>query len=127
MHILLSTILGVGIMLGGGPDKPNWVCSCVEQNDSHYVAPLKVEGRDSVIRRLSSIVQSLPRTTITEEDAGQLRAECRSRFFGFVDDLHCVYDEEANVVHIRSASRSGYYDFGVNRKRVETIRGLWAP
>jgi len=31
-------------------------------------------------------------------------------------------DEAAGVVHVRSASRKGYWDFGVNRRRVETIR-----
>jgi uncharacterized protein (DUF1499 family) len=41
---------------------------------------------------------------------------------GFVDDVEFFLDEGANVIHVRSASRLGQSDLGVNRKRVETIR-----
>ena len=51
-----------------------------------------------------------------------LHATFRSRIFRFVDDLVCRLDRENGLIHIRSASRIGYSDFGVNRKRVEMIR-----
>jgi len=41
---------------------------------------------------------------------------------GFVDDVEFLLDEKAGVIHVRSASRLGRSDFGVNRDRVETIR-----
>jgi uncharacterized protein (DUF1499 family) len=50
-----------------------------------------------------------------------VRAEFRSRL-GFVDDVEFRIDEAAGRIHVRSASRKGYWDLGVNRRRVETIR-----
>ena len=41
---------------------------------------------------------------------------------GFVDDVQFLLDERARVIHVRSASRVGYWDLGVNRKRMEAIR-----
>ena len=46
-----------------------------------------------------------------------------SRIFRFVDDVECVFDDRAKVIHIRSASRVGRSDLGANRKRVAAIRG----
>ena len=40
----------------------------------------------------------------------------------FVDDVELYYDEKAGLIHVRSASRLGRRDFGVNRKRVEALR-----
>jgi uncharacterized protein (DUF1499 family) len=57
-----------------------------------------------------------------EEEAGYLHAVCRSRLFGWADDLELRIDTEAGVVHVRSASRVGYSDLGVNRRRVERLR-----
>jgi uncharacterized protein (DUF1499 family) len=51
-----------------------------------------------------------------------LHAECSSALFGFVDDLECLLDAEAGVIHLRSAARMGYSDLGVNRRRIETLR-----
>jgi len=66
----------------------------------------------------------LPRTTIVAEDHHYLHAECRSSVFGFVDDLEIQLQPRERVLAVRSVSRTGYYDFGVNRRRVETLRGL---
>jgi uncharacterized protein (DUF1499 family) len=57
---------------------------------------------------------------------GYLHAEATSLIFRFVDDLECVLDRAANVIHVRSASRVGHGDMGVNRKRVERLRQLFA-
>jgi uncharacterized protein (DUF1499 family) len=54
-----------------------------------------------------------------------LHAEFRSAVFRFVDDLEFLADESAGVIHVRSASRVGTSDLGVNRRRVETIRARW--
>jgi uncharacterized protein (DUF1499 family) len=123
----LAFILSTGLVLADCPDSPNCVCSWVEPSDSHYVAPLQVENKTDVIKRLAAVINTMPRSTITEESPQHLHAEFRSWLFGFVDDLDCILDEQGSVVHIRSASRTGYYDFGVNRKRVEAIRAKWLP
>jgi len=59
---------------------------------------------------------------IEEVDDSFLHATFRSSLFRFVDDVSCRLDDENNRIHIRSASRVGYSDFGVNRKRVEQLR-----
>ena len=60
---------------------------------------------------------------MTEPD--YIRAEFRSRIFQFVDDVEFLFENQGNVIHVKSASRTGYSDFGVNRKRVEKIRAAF--
>jgi uncharacterized protein (DUF1499 family) len=69
-----------------------------------------------------SVLRGLPRTKLVEEGPDVLRAECRSRIFRFVDDVEIRFDDQAKLIHFRSAARLGYRDFGVNRERMETVR-----
>jgi uncharacterized protein (DUF1499 family) len=62
------------------------------------------------------------RARIVHEDDRGLRVEFTSRVFRFVDDVDLRIDAAARVIHVRSASRVGRYDFGVNRRRVEALR-----
>lgn len=73
------------------------------------------------MHNLRQVILNEPRTTITSEEGGYLRAEVRSFLFRFVDDIEFLLDTDSNIIHIRSASRTGYRDFGVNRRRVERI------
>jgi len=59
--------------------------------------------------------------TITSETNSYLSATYMSKIFKFIDDVEIRHEKE-NIWHIRSASRVGYSDRGVNRKRVEAIR-----
>jgi uncharacterized protein (DUF1499 family) len=61
---------------------------------------------------------------VTDTDT-YLRVECMCAILRFVDDVEFYFDGNARVIHVRSASRLGKYDFSVNRKRVETIRAAW--
>ncbi|NDY59068.1 DUF1499 domain-containing protein, partial [Desulfovibrio sulfodismutans] len=61
---------------------------------------------------------------ILQKQNGYFRVEFRSKILGFVDDVEFYLPEDQDVIHIRSAARLGYYDFGVNRRRVEKIRAL---
>lgn len=107
------------------PDTPNCVNS--QQQGSAALPPLVYRGNPGEAwLRLTSIVEAMPRTTITHRDSHYLRAEAASRLFGFVDDLEFLLDENASVIHVRSASRLGYSDLGVNRRRVEQLRTLFA-
>jgi len=73
---------------------------------------------------LRRIIESMPRTRIVAASPTALHAEFTSRILRFVDDVDLHLD--GRVVQIRSASRSGYSDFGVNRRRVEAIRSAFA-
>ena len=86
------------------------------------MAPLtfEVSSKDAM-REVRRVIEAMPRAKIAREEPGYLHAEFRSKVFGFVDDVEFVIDEEARRIDFRSASRVGYYDFGVNRKRMEDI------
>jgi uncharacterized protein (DUF1499 family) len=71
--------------------------------------------------KLLEVLRNHPRTRIVREEADSLKAECRSAFFHFVDDVDFVFDDDAKRIHFRSASRLGRKDFGVNRQRMEEI------
>lgn len=95
---------------------PNCVSSQADPSDrEHYIAPLS--GTIDQVRR---IVESMPRTRIVSADSHYLHAEFRSRLLRYVDDVE--FHQDGNVLHVRSASRLGRRDFGVNRARVEELR-----
>lgn len=74
-----------------------------------------------VVPGLRAIVEAMPRTTIISETENYLHAEVRSRVFRFVDDLELLVLPDRELV-VRSASRVGNSDFGVNAERVEQLR-----
>ena len=103
------------------PATPNCVCS--QAAGSAYVAPFAFAGDpQAVMARLQSAVASMPRVRLLVASPTYLHAEARSRVLGFVDDVEFLLDPAAGIIHVRSASRLGRSDFGVNRRRVEAIR-----
>ena len=104
------------------PKAPNCVSS--QATDARdLVDPLRVPvSPDIAWSRLKALVGSLARTRIVEQSEHYLRAEVRSRLFRFVDDLEFLALPAEGLIHVRSASRVGYSDLGVNRRRVERIR-----
>ena len=109
------------------PERPNCVSSLAE-DERHRVEPLALRGSaDESLARLRRIVEEMPGAKVSETGEGYLRAEFRSRIFRFVDDLELLADPAAGVVHVRSASRVGYSDLGVNRRRVQQIRSRYRP
>ena len=108
------------------PASPNCVGS-QDPDADHQLAPLAFTGTGTeAMARLRMLVLAEPRARVTEERAGYLRAEFTSRLFRFVDDVELLLDEPAKVVHVRSASRVGHSDLGVNRKRLEHLREAFA-
>jgi len=63
----------------------------------------------------------MDRVTVLATDQENIKAEFRS-LLGFVDDVEFHLDRESRAIQMRSASRVGYWDFGVNRRRLEGIR-----
>ena len=89
---------------------------------SHCVREeLNIERIDSPFEKVKSIVENSPRTKIVELDGDYLHAEVTSRIMKYVDDLEISFLPEKNNLIIRSESRVGDGDFGVNRKRVDLI------
>jgi len=63
---------------------------------------------------------------IVEDANGHIRAGATSKVFKFVDDVEFWLDPAKRIIQVRSASRVGYWDFGVNRKRIESLREQWS-
>lgn len=104
------------------PSRPNCVNSQATE-EGHRIAPLEIRGRvEEALPKLRALIDAMPRTRVVTHAPDYLRVEFTSRVFGFVDDVEFSLDAAAGVVHVRSASRVGYSDLGVNRRRVETIR-----
>ena len=99
---------------------PNCVSSQADPADrEHYIAPIAFRGPMHALRQA---VESMPRATVINAEGSYLYAEFRTRLMRYVDDVELYYDEQAGLVHVRSASRLGRRDFGVNRRRVEELR-----
>ena len=104
------------------PARPNCVCSRADAPARNRVEPLVVSGDPrAAFAKFRELAAALPRTTIVSATQDRLHAICRTRL-GFADDLEARLDARAGIVHVRSASRVGYHDLGVNRKRLETLR-----
>ncbi len=107
------------------PASPNCV-STMAEDSGHAVNPIEFTGsREEAVAVVREIVEKFGGDPIRQEQDGYLRAEFRSKIFGFVDDVEFYLPEDQDVIHIRSAARLGYYDFGVNRRRVEKFRALF--
>jgi uncharacterized protein (DUF1499 family) len=106
--------------------KPNCVSSTADPTSDakHHIAPLAFKDDPAAAwQRLTAIVKAAPRVAIVRESADYLHAEFASKGLGFVDDVEFALDAKAGRIHMRSASRLGVRDFGVNRARLEWLRG----
>lgn len=116
---------GLGVTAGrlrDCPFSPNCVCSDATA-DTHRVPAFRLAmPPGEAWRAVRAAVKALPRTRLVSITADYLHAECRSALLGFVDDLELHLRPEAGVVAVRSASRLGYSDLGVNRARVDRLR-----
>ena len=106
------------------PNSPNCVSSQADSQDQvHYIAPFKITGDPlKAWSALQTALSNQARTVITDTTETSLHAKATSLIFRFVDDVHIILEPEARLIHIRSASRTGYSDFGVNRKRMVQLR-----
>ena len=114
-------------------NSPNSVSSQASLHASHPfrayadIAPLAYTGDGAAaFARAVAIVKAMPGTTVVEENPGYVYAQCQTRWLKFTDDLELALDASARVIHVRSASRIGRGDLGVNRARVEAVRAAIA-
>ncbi len=108
------------------PDKPNCVCSEFSDDATHYIAPLDYSStppEKAWNAILQIIKESGGEVSVANED--YIAATFSVSLFGFIDDVECRLDTSKNRIHIRSASRVGHSDLGVNKKRAETLTRLF--
>jgi uncharacterized protein (DUF1499 family) len=121
------TTLGVeGARLAPCPSSPNCVSSDAA-DAAHAVAPFALAvPAEQAWAAARDAVAGMPRTRIVADADRYLHAECRSALLGFVDDLELHLRPADAQIAVRSASRLGYSDMGVNRRRVEALRAALA-
>lgn len=97
---------------------PNCVSSQADAADAvHHIEPLR-----ATMPEVEAALRRTLRCRIVSAEPAYLHAEFRTRLMRFVDDVEFYFD--GRVVHVRSASRLGRYDFGTNRRRIEALRRL---
>ncbi|MEH2207247.1 MAG: DUF1499 domain-containing protein [Nostoc sp.] len=97
----------------------------VSQNadEKHAIDPIAYHvDRNAAREILLKVIGVVPRTEIVEQTDNYIHALSKSRIFQFVDDVEFYLPPNESVIHLRSASRVGESDLGVNRRRVEQIR-----
>ena len=104
------------------PDSPNCVSSQSADN-AHFIEPLHYTADTADARqKLIDILENSKRVELAKIEIDYIHAEFRSLIFRFVDDVTFFFPPDKNIIHVTSASRKGYYDFGENRRRVERLR-----
>ena len=104
------------------PKSPNCV-STQDTDEEHRIDPIRYTGtKGQAKKRLVQVISSMKRSEIITDEGDYIHAEFTSLIFRFVDDVEFSFDDANKLIHFRSASRLGYSDLGVNRKRMEEIR-----
>lgn len=110
-----------GNRLSPCPSSPNCVSS-QSGDERHKIDPIRFTSTPAeTMDRLKKVIRGMKRASVIQETPDYLYVEFRT-LLGFVDDAEFYMDESQKVIHLRSASRVGYWDLGVNRKRMEAIR-----
>jgi uncharacterized protein (DUF1499 family) len=112
------------------PGTPNCVNSQSLDAESKISPLAYTTSAEDAFTNLKTVVQSFKQSVIAparsqsfaQETDNYIYAEFTIPVVGFVDDVEFLLDKDAQVIHVRSASRLGESDLGVNRKRIETIR-----
>jgi uncharacterized protein (DUF1499 family) len=104
------------------PNSPNCV-STLSERDRHKMDPIPYTGSLKEAKgKLILLLRGMREANVINEREDYIHATFTSRFLRFVDDVELWLDDAAKLIHFRSGSRTGYYDFGVNRRRMSVIR-----
>lgn len=87
--------------------------------------PLRDGNAAASMQTLSTVLQAMPGVTIVEQRPDYLYAQAQTRWLRFVDDVEFWVDPAGGVIELRSASRLGREDFGVNRQRIDAVRAAY--
>ena len=105
--ILLVVMSPSSAELSPCPNSPNCVSSLTTDSE-HRIEPLAFSMPvGEALVRLKLVLVNEPRTSIVKEEGDYLHAEVRSFLFRFVDDVEFLFDADKQVIHVRSASRTG--------------------
>ena len=109
-------------MLAPCPSSPNCVLSQAS-DPKHQIHPIHYTSSVEIAKeRLNQVILSMVDTRIISQNKDYWHVEFTTRWIRFIDDVEFYFPESEALIHLRSASRSGYWDLGVNRKRTKEIR-----
>lgn len=100
------------------PDSPNCM-STSYSDDSHHIPA--ITGDEQVFETLKNLVMTEDNTTVISNTDNYLHAEFRSKLLNYVDDLELLHISGSKQIQVRSASRLGKSDFGVNKNRIQAL------
>ena len=104
------------------PPSPNCVCSQASR-DEQRIEPIAYTGsREEALAAIKALIDETAGMRLVLEEEGYIHATATSMILRFVDDVEFLVDEQAGVIHLRSASRVGYSDLGANAKRVAALK-----
>ena len=136
-HMFASIFLIAGLLctanaedrlaLDDCPDKPNCVSSQASDPERRINAIRYTGEREAAMKILLDYLDEHGRYQAVKFEQFFLKTVHRSALFGFVDDVEFLFDHSEPLIHVRSASRVGHYDFGANRRRVEALRAVFEP
>ncbi len=106
------------------PQKPNCVSSTGSDLDSkRYIHPLKHNWpKEQGYKKIMHIMESTFKSKLIIKEDNYLHYEVTTKILGFTDIVEFYFPEDSNLIHFKSESKKGYYDFGKNRERLEKVR-----
>ncbi|NVM17550.1 MAG: DUF1499 domain-containing protein [Candidatus Lokiarchaeota archaeon] len=108
------------------PNTPNCV-STQATDEKHKIDPIQYSGSLSEAKKnMLKIINSLKRSKIITDKEKYIHVEFRTATFKFVDDVEFLFNDKEKIIHFRSRARLGYSDMGVNRKRMNNIKNMYA-
>lgn len=126
---LAVSACGLGAPQLRDPDRGLAACdlrrcvSSLAQDDAHFVEPIRYSGSADAARlALVRIIAAMAGGEVVTQSPDYVHARFTSPRMKYVDDLELMFPPDARLVHLRAASRLGYYDFNVNRERIEELR-----
>jgi len=105
------------------PESPNCVSSFADKADEqHAIAAIAYSENSKIIEQLKTVLEEVGNAEVVSASENYIHAEFVSTLMRFVDDVEFYIVPEQQVIHVRSASRLGKGDMGVNRQRIEMLR-----
>jgi len=96
------------------------------ENNTNYIKPINYKTTmEEARKKLIKVINSLKRTKLLKETNNYLRFLFITRLFRFKDDVEFLFDDNEKIIHLKSQSRIGGYDWNTNRNRMEKIRKLF--
>ena len=98
-----------------------------KEDEIHYIKPFSYKGSGrEALEKIVGIINGLKRTKILKKTENYLYVVFTTALFRFKDDVEFLIDDNAKLIHFRSQSRIGGYDWNANRNRMENIRNLYS-